>query len=290
MKKIFSPVECWVVMLLMLMLTGCSSYYYSVLSSNDPSADRNGRREFVQENDTVRIAYSFNGEDAPVTIRVYNKLDEPLFVDWTRSALIIDDVATPYAEGETAVVEGESSISSSTATYPWGRRGSDSYTSGQGNFSGRISLPAGVSFLPPKTKVEKTPLRLADFPFDKIPNDAYRKQSFPAVDGTPLTMRVKEFTEEDSPLYFRSYLTLYTEPAAGGGPSKPFTFERSFYVSKLFKTGDVPPTRFTADQQQAGDFFYVRKVKGANAGIIAGAIAVGVAGVAIEATLGPTEY
>ena len=287
MKKKLFPEGFWMMML--VVLTGCSSYYYAVLSSTDPAADRNERRDFIQETDSVRITYSFNGEDAPVTIRIDNKLNEPLFVDWTRSALIIDDVATPYADGQ-AVVRGETSSFSYGTTYPDTPLGSDTYTSGRGNFSGSISLPAGVGFLPPGTKIEKTPLRLADFPFDKIPNDAYRKQSFALADGSRVTMRVKEFTEEDSPLYFRSYLTLYTEAAPGRGPSKPFTFERSFYVSKLFKTGNVPPSSFNAGQQQAGDFFYVRKVKGANAGIIAGTIAIGVAGIAIEATLGPSAY
>ena len=58
--------------------------------------EKNERGDFVQENDTVRISYRFWGENAPVTITIYNKLDEPLYVDWGRSALIIDDVATTY--------------------------------------------------------------------------------------------------------------------------------------------------------------------------------------------------
>lgn len=284
-KLFLGIVSIWV----MSMLTGCSSYYYAVLSSNDRTGERSERRDFIQENDTVRIAYSFNGEDAPVSITIYNKLDEPLFVDWTRSALIIDDVATSFYDGA-APIEGETVSSASSTTYPWGRRGSDTYTSGNGSFSGSVSLPAGMSFLPPKTKIEKTPLRLADFPFDKIPKEAYAKQQFEMRDGYSVAMHIKEFTEEDSPLYFRSYLTLYTNAAPGSSPAHTMTFERSFYVSKLFKTGDVPPTNFNASQQQAGDFFYVHKVKGAGAGVITGAIAVGIAGAAIEATIGPSEY
>ena len=81
---------------LLLGLSACSSYYYSMLNSNDPVGEKNERGDFVQENDTVRISYRFWGENAPVTITIYNKLDEPLYVDWGRSALIIDDVATTY--------------------------------------------------------------------------------------------------------------------------------------------------------------------------------------------------
>ena len=93
---------------LLLGLSACSSYYYSMLNSNDPVGEKNERGDFVQENDTVRISYRFWGENAPVTITIYNKLDEPLYVDWGRSALIIDDVATTY-DPKVASVRGESS-------------------------------------------------------------------------------------------------------------------------------------------------------------------------------------
>ncbi len=74
--------------------------------------------DFVQENDTVRISYRFWGENAPVTITIYNKLDEPLYVDWGRSALIIDDVATTY-DPKVASVRGESSSVASGSSFHW---------------------------------------------------------------------------------------------------------------------------------------------------------------------------
>ena len=77
-------------------MSSCSSYYYSVLESNDAVGEKNDDKDFVIENDSVCISYCFYGEDAPISITVYNKMDEPLFVDWQRSALIIDDVATSY--------------------------------------------------------------------------------------------------------------------------------------------------------------------------------------------------
>lgn len=58
--------------------------------------------------------------------------------------------------------------------------------------------------------------------------------------NTTVNIRVKDFTEEDSPLRFRSYLTLF----AGGTNGKPFEaflFERNFYLAKLIKVGDVAP-------------------------------------------------
>lgn len=272
------------VIALLLGLAGCSSYYYSVVSSSDGKGERNRQRDFVQETDSVCIAYSFNGEDAPIGISIYNKLDEPLFVDWTRSALIIDDVATSYYDDK-AAIQGETE----SENYQWSKRWSDSY----GSFAGEITLPEGVSFIPPRSKVEKTPLRLARFPFDRIPDEEYQKSEFPTSNAGTVLLRIKEFTREDTPLSFRSYLTLYTADKEGK-PDKLTTFERDFYVSKLIKTGNVPPTEFRDDQRLAGDFFYVRTVRGARAGIIVGTVAVAtavvVAGVAIGNNLEPNDF
>ena len=75
--------------------------------------------------------------------------------------------------------------------------------------------------------------------------------------NTTVNIRVKDFTEEDSPLRFRSYLTLFAG-GTNGKPLKHSSFERNFYLAKLIN--------------------------------VVGAIAVTAAGVAIEATLGPVNY
>lgn len=236
-------------------LSSCSSYYYSVLESNDTIGEKNGNRDFVIENDSVFISYCFYGEDAPISITVYNKMDEPLFVDWQRSALIIDDVATSYYQ-EKAPIQGQTESSYSGDAYRWNRNYSitDGYSAG--SFAGEIALPKGVSFIPPKSKVESTPLRLSNFPFDQIPKDQYTRQKFAKSNSSVVTVRVKKFTEEDTPLAFRSYLSLYTADQ-DNGKRKYSTFESSFYVSQLIKTGNVSPASFDAGKKQAGDFFYV---------------------------------
>lgn len=269
-------------------LSSCSSYYYSVLESNDTIGEKNGNRDFVIENDSVFISYCFYGEDAPISITVYNKMDEPLFVDWQRSALIIDDVATSYYQ-EKAPIQGQTESSYSGDAYRWNRNYSitDGYSAG--SFAGEIALPKGVSFIPPKSKVESTPLRLSNFPFDQIPKDQYTRQKFAKSNSSVVTVRVKKFTEEDTPLAFRSYLSLYTVDQ-DNGKRKYSTFESSFYVSQLIKTGNVSPASFDAGKKQAGDFFYVHNVKGADAGLIVGAVAIGAAGIVIESTLTPDVY
>ena len=137
--------------------------------------------------------------------------------------------------------------------------------------------------------MESTPLRLTNFPFDRIPKGAYTTQKFAKSNSDVVNVKVKKFTEDDSPLSFRSYLSLYTANPENGGKNYS-SYESSFYVAQLIKTGNVPPASFDAGKKQAGDFFYVNKVKGADAGIIVGAVAIGAAGIVIESTLTPDHY
>ena len=74
---------------MLLSLSSCSSYYYSTLASNDRSGRYDVNKDFVIDNDSVCIIYNFHGEDGPVLVTVQNKMDEPLFVDWQRSALTV---------------------------------------------------------------------------------------------------------------------------------------------------------------------------------------------------------
>lgn len=266
-------------------MSSCSSYYYSVLESNDVTGGKNDDKDFVIENDSVCISYCFYGESAPVSITVYNKMDKPLFVDWERSALIIDDVATSYYQ-EKAPIQGQTESTYSGGTYKWSRNYNITDGYSDGSFVGEIALPKGVSFIPPRSKIESTPLKLTNLPFDRIPNGEYTQQKLAKLNSNVVNVKVKEFTEENAPLAFRSYLSIYTNNQENGRKNYS-SFESSFYVAQLIKTGNISPTSFGAGKKRAGDFFYVHKVKGANAGMIVGVVAIGAAGIVIESTLTP---
>lgn len=271
---------------LLLGLSACSSYFYSSLSSNDPAGEMNERNEFVQENDSVCITYSFNGENAPVKISIYNKLNEPLFVDWQRSALIVGDVSTSYFH-ENATISGKTESRSSGDAYKWSRRYTLTDNSSSGSFSGEVQMPKGVESIPPKSRIESVMLELDNLSFKDIPNHEYKKQPFAKSNSELVSLQVREYTEDDSPLRFRSYLALYT--TYPNGDKKEYrSFERSFYLSTLVKAGNVAPSNFLAIQKGEGNCFYVHDYKkGRNAGLIIGAVAIGTAGVVLDSTLNP---
>lgn len=77
-----------VTLAVIIFLSGCSRYQYISVSSNLPQNDDN---EFIIENDTVLIRYSFSGENLQVKATLLNKLQQPIYFDPERSAIIIND-------------------------------------------------------------------------------------------------------------------------------------------------------------------------------------------------------
>jgi len=71
-----------------IFLSGCTKYQYISVTSNLP---QNDNKEFIIENDTVLIRYSFSGENLQVKAILYNKLQQPIYFDVERSAVIIND-------------------------------------------------------------------------------------------------------------------------------------------------------------------------------------------------------
>lgn len=72
-----------------IMLSGCARYQYVFV---DGHLNKNDNQEFIKDNDTVTIKYTFKGENLPVTLTIYNKLNQPMYIDWDRSVVIINNI------------------------------------------------------------------------------------------------------------------------------------------------------------------------------------------------------
>ena len=59
--------------------SSCTTYQYITLASEDVS--QNEKKEFLWENDTTKITYQFSGEGGLMTIAVFNKTDQPVYVN-----------------------------------------------------------------------------------------------------------------------------------------------------------------------------------------------------------------
>jgi len=72
----------------LLTATGCAHYQYLTVDSSLP---RNNLQEYVVDNDTVSISYNYSGANLRLSVSIYNKLMRPLYIDYLRSAIIINN-------------------------------------------------------------------------------------------------------------------------------------------------------------------------------------------------------
>src|SRR5437879_399347 len=82
-----------------LIFCSCSKFQYVTLQSSIPVQSKG----FVIENDSVKITYSFKGQNCPVQVEVYNKLEKPVYLDWKKSALIMNEERFSFWEDKTSI-------------------------------------------------------------------------------------------------------------------------------------------------------------------------------------------
>lgn len=253
MKNILPLFAC-----LALTAAGCSRYQYITINSNHVKQRETGSHDFVITNDSLEITYNFKGENAPVNIKITNKLDRPIAIDWKRSALIVNDQAISYMPDEL-----KTTGSAVTSSYNWSRSWSTSYTS----FSSTTPLPVDWQMIPPKSYIQRIPMGVTN----SFLNDEYKtpfvKTKKLTADGTEVLVKEASFTEETSPLKFRSYLTVLTE---GEGKIHPVVFEHSFYASS-FTNSLIAPAELAMGSA------YVKKSTafGTGFGVVAGVAVLG---------------
>ena len=157
----------------------------------------NERREFVMENDSVRVKYKFNCQDAPINVEVLNKMDKPIYVDWSRSALIINDKAISYVP-TSVPVSGSITTNSTSLTRPVG---SYRHTTSYGDFNGSVGVPSEMDFIPPGAYKSKTPLGVTNVFYPDARKKAKNRQIANGV-GFSTMVVAREYADSSSPLQF----------------------------------------------------------------------------------------
>jgi len=234
-----------------LSLASCTAYHISTVNSTNVTKDE-GTGDFVRENDSLKIVYSFSGFKAPVSIQVFNKLDQPLYIDWQRSAIIVDDIAQSYA-GKKVAIEGSINTESNSI-----RIGRWNTTSISGNIHAVAELPKDVTFIPPHSGINNTPINVLDNSAGythQLSESAQNYAYAPTADGGILRVKTADFDEQHSPLKFKSYLTLYIN---NGRSTKMMVLEDNFYVSKFMKSLVLPSKLQGMQASSRGDVFYTR--------------------------------
>lgn len=251
--KLFLPVVA-----LSVLTVSCSRYQY--ITINSPTIQQNDKQEFVVENDTLSITYNFNGVNAPVNMHIRNKLDKPVYIDWQRSSLIVNDNAISYMSTQVNITG-----TTNSSGINWSK---DFSTSG-GTLSATATIPASWQFIPPKSYVTKTPMSVTNEFFTNLPDSVFHQVNRSFNDGTRGFIKQAVFTETNSPLRFKSYLTVMV---GGENMPTPVAYEHFFYIANLVRTGIQPGNFIPWNTPKKGNEAYVRETTGFGTGfgVVAG--------------------
>jgi len=201
-----------------LVLSACTNYQYVQLHTDKLNKNKNDK--FYFKDDHLLITYQFNGRCTPVIMEIENIGDEAVKIDWTKSAVISNEMSRSYYDRE-------------------GTFESRPHMTLPSSYSGEISFKVSESFLPPTSKMIKTSrynycpeLESSRFEKARKTND-----NEVGIKGKRLT-----FTKEASPLIMENYVT-YSVSDSGDDVR---VLRHSFYVNELIasrsRPSDVEPS------------------------------------------------
>jgi hypothetical protein len=229
-------------LLIVLTVGACTPYQYLTLDSSQ--LHKNDQKQFVWENDTLRLSYDFSGPYGPMNVSIYNKTPQPLYVNWKKSALIRDERSFSLYDNNVIV--------NTQTNYYATRVGRLSVGSSTGTSA--FSMPEGMDFIAPGSGISKNLLRigqsggLRSYVSDSLPTERVT-----GADGVYVA-RYKRltFNEDQSPVRFKSYITF----TLGAENSPEFSETHSFYVGEVLQTTSTPD--LFALYQPEGDKIYVK--------------------------------
>jgi hypothetical protein len=232
-----------------LWCTGCATYQYATISS---PLKNEGSEIFVVENETTKIMYDFSGEKGPVKISIYNKLQAPLYIDWNKSALIISDQRKSYSNKNSSL---NAELNGTETRWI-------NSTTQNATINGKITSMDPSGFIPPNAWATESQLKLSPDFFHLPAATRYTKKYVDKIIVDSFT-----YSQEQSPLNFRSFLTLSTQPDF----SSPIYFDHAFWISEIFQTSSGPRKFLTKT-----DRFYLKKSNNAGAYVLAAGAVVGI--------------
>lgn len=239
----------YLMLLGLAILSSCSVYRLGTLNIANETSDQN-TNPFISENDSVKITYSFKGVFAPLEISIENKLNEPIFVNWEKSALIFEDDSESLS-GEKINIAGNINGELNTPFLPSGLTIAD--------VRQRINLssqkPLSITFIAPKAIIKKTTISINRRIENGIPEDnwTYSYVSYSGKYTGAGKLKTAKFNEENSPLKFKSYLTIYTANKEDV-VKDVLIFQKSFYLADIKKSA-IFPTNIVQYNESKGNMF-----------------------------------
>ena len=228
--------KIYLLLICAILLGSCTQYQYITVNSNVYQQDK---QAFVWENDTVSVRYIFSGPNCPLIIQVYNKMAQPLYVDWKKSAVIYGD-GSRFSLWNDAVQVNATTVGGAL-TY-------GHITVGGSKTEGGWNKQEQISFIPPSSYVSVKPLSIRSAFIKPLPSELKQKVPFGMVDGPNVDSYT--FTLDNTPFAFRCFITLSTSDS----------FTNSIYIDQPFWVSNVMQTTIDPSSVVKSDnMFYVSR-------------------------------
>ena len=230
--------QCAFGLLVLLFFSGCSKTYMQIFDTEVKDVP-NINDQWVYEDDTVSVRYSFWASGGTMSFAIYNKTDRPLFIDWKNSALMINDQKLSYWTDRTVT---SSSSTSTSSSYGYSTTNAEppifdwsyvlqSLTTTRGSFQtqGVMVKEERITSLPPHSYVGMNRYRLREELW-KFSGPNARTVEVPKANGRgSYSVSEEEFRSDTSPLRIRNFIALsFSEKM-----DSDFYVDNSFWVSKV---------------------------------------------------------
>ena len=224
--------KCFLLALMPLFFYSCAEYQYLTVSGVDIT--KNNKQEFVVENDTLELTYHFKDDNGKILISVFNRTNEPLVVDWWKSAITIDEKVYSYYNPN-AILSAR--VSSDTLLSGTSMNGGIYLA----DVNGDVHLNETSQFIPSNARINKEMIVLSIDTLKNLPEHIAYKDTISLPNNLVLKYKRMSFEQGQSPLKFRSYITFRI---GKGHDETELSIENRFYVSEVWKIAsrlnDIP--------------------------------------------------
>ncbi|ASB49602.1 hypothetical protein [Alkalitalea saponilacus] len=218
MKKCLTLLAAFIALILTI---GCSTYHYVSFNSELPQDFRN---EMVSDLDSVIVRHLFS-EDNQILFEISNRSGQMLYVDKTRSFLILGEESFPIWQDVTHTnLAGKITES--------GQYSNRSFINAHSTSIRDLAVVA----IPPGTRISESAGVIPNINYDE--KSDHEKVTIPGR-GAGFNGKVYRYNEDNSPLSLRVYLTLYFDQDF----VSRLTIDERFWVSEIVKTDMGPGYR-----------------------------------------------
>jgi hypothetical protein len=266
-KKLNRMKQIIVTVIITLTILSCGiscKQFTQLYQTSSPKLTKNDNY-WVFENDTLKITYNFWAPRGILSFTVFNKLNEPIYIDWKKCSFVrktekldywVDEETTnteTYYKGFNANFSGFRPVISvveggNVVTY--GNNFSSGVSTGSSVSQSKKIKPERITFIAPQSTIYKSNFFIYNLGGTKLNLD--RDTLIQKRNDSPkktTTVYLADYTLEDSPLFFRNFLTFSTSEK----------FDKEFYVDNIFfinKIVEMDRNHFTGGFKKENSYEY----------------------------------